>query len=74
MLLLWKEGEKIIKDKKPIRLMEKYIIERDDTLEIKSNGGSTEIFMNGNEIEFITEVKFTQKGGERPVIEIERHF
>lgn len=64
----------MIKDKKPTGLMEKYIIEENDTLEIKSNGGITEIFINGNEIEFVTEVKFTQKACEKPVIEIERHF
>ncbi len=64
----------MIKDKKPIKVMEKYIIEENDTLEIKSNGVITEIFINGNKIKFITEVKFTQKVNKKPVVEIKRLF
>ena len=52
----------------------KYIIEEGDTLEIKSDGGITNILINENKIEFVTEVKFTQKVSEKPVIEIERFF
>lgn len=60
--------------KEPIKVIEKYIIEAGDTLKIKSNGGLTDIFINENKIEFVTEVKFTQKVNEKPVIEIERYF
>lgn len=64
----------MIQEKKPIKVMEKYIIEEGDTLEIKSDGGITNILINENKIEFVTEVKFIQKVSEKPVIEIERFF
>lgn len=73
-LLLWKEGGKMKIDKEPLKVIEKYIIEKNDILEIKSKGEITEIFINGKRISFVTKVKFTQEVGERPTIEIERLF
>ncbi len=64
----------MIQEKKPIKVMEKYTIEEGDTLEIKSDGEITNIFINENKIKFVTEVKFTQKVNEKPVVEIERFF
>ncbi len=61
-------------DRKPLKVIEKCIIEENDILEIKSKGEITEIFINGKRISFATKVKFTQEVGERPTIEIERFF
>ena len=61
-------------DKKPQKVIEKYIIEENDILEIKSKGEITEIFINGKKIRFVTKAKFIQETEERPTIEIERLF
>lgn len=60
--------------KEPVKITETYIIEEKDTLEIKSKGKITEIFINGEKIRFVTKVKFTQETEEEPTIEIERLF
>lgn len=60
--------------RKPLKITESYIIEEKDTLEIKSKGKITEIFINGKKIRFVTKAKFTQETEERPTIEIERLF
>lgn len=61
-------------DKKPLKVIEKYIIEENDILEIKSKGEITEIFINGKKIRFVTKAKFIQETEERPTIEIECLF
>lgn len=60
--------------KEPLKTTETYIIEEKDTLEIKSKGKITEIFINGEKIRFVTKAKFTREIEERPTIEIERLF
>lgn len=60
--------------KEPVKITETYIIEEKDTLEIKSKGKITEIFINGEKIRFVTKVKFTQETEEEPTMEIERLF
>ncbi len=60
--------------KEPLRITETYVIEENDSVEIKNKGKITEIFINGRRIRFATKVKFTQEVEEKPEMKIERLF
>ena len=60
--------------KEPLKIVENYSIGEKDTLEIKSKDQTTEIFINGKKLKFVTKVKFTQEVGKRPIVKIERYL
>jgi len=64
----------MIIEREVLEVAEKYTIGDDDTLKIETNGRCTKVFINGEEIDYITKIDLKQEAGEVVKIEIKRCF
>lgn len=51
---------------------ENYKLEQEDSIIIKNQGEITHIFINGEELRYITEFKLEQKAVETPILKVKR--